>query len=70
MGNLKNFYYHNLRLEVSNNEYWDFYLSSDEQCLTSYDDIVSGTCLVAEFDFNDSRIFGTGSTSADTIYSI
>jgi hypothetical protein len=70
MGNLKNFYYEKLRLELSNSEYWDFYLASDETCLTMYDDIISGSCLVAQYDFNEPSIFGTGSTSADTIYSM
>jgi hypothetical protein len=69
MGNLKNFYYNKLHLDLSNNEYWDFYLASDEVCLTMYDDIISGTCLVAEYDFNNPNIFTTGITSANTIYS-
>jgi hypothetical protein len=69
-GNLKNFYYKKLDLYLSDSDYWDFYLASDETCLTMYDDIISGSCLVAHYDFNDSNIFSTGSTSADTIYSL
>ena len=69
-GNLKNFYYKKLDLYLSDSDYWDFYLASDETCLTMYDDIISGSCLVAHYDFNNSNIFSTGSTSANTIYSL
>ena len=69
MGNLKNFYYNHLDLKLSNSEYWDFYLTSDETCLTMYDDIISGTCFVAHYDFNEAGIFGTGSNKGAIAYS-
>ena len=59
MSNINNFYFNNLDLKLSNSEYWDFYLASDETCLTMYDNIISGSCLVAQYDFNEASIFGS-----------
>ena len=30
MGNIKNFNFDKLKLQVSNSDYWDFYLANDE----------------------------------------
>jgi hypothetical protein len=71
MGNIRNFHYNNLDIRRSNSDYWDFYLNSDETCLPVYNGFVTGDCLVAHFDFNDSDIYASqGIDFGDTIYSL
>jgi hypothetical protein len=70
MGNIKNFNFNKIDVRVSNSDYYDFFLAEDESCLTQFSGIVSGSSLVVTYDFNNSNIFSSGATSADTIYSL
>tara|TARA_R110000851_G_scaffold67262_2_gene151978 strand:- start:1320 stop:3050 length:1731 start_codon:yes stop_codon:yes gene_type:complete len=72
MGNLKNFNFNKVDAYLSNYKYYDFYLAQDEQvsCCMYDGIIVSGDCFVVHYDFNEAGIFTSGTTSADTIYSL
>jgi len=72
MGNLKNFNFNKIDAFLSNSEYYDFYLAQDEyiDCCMYDDTIISGNCFVVHYDFNKSGIYSSGTTSADTIYSL
>lgn len=72
MGNIKNYNFNQLDLKLSNYGYWDFYLANDTNTGNNYSCgfVSTGDCLVAYYDFNNSDIFSTGSTSANTIYSL
>lgn len=70
MGNIKNFNFNKLDLKLSNSDYWDFFLATDEGPVLSCTGVTSGDCFVVWYDFNNSNIYSTGSTSADTIYSL
>ncbi len=69
MQNIKNFNFNKLDVALSNNEYWDFFLANDDRS-SGPSVISSGECLVSLFDFNESAIYSTGSTSANTISSL
>lgn len=69
MNNIKNYNFNKLDLRLSNSDYWDFFLSTDEG--TQYTPFVtSGDCLVVYYDFNNPNIYITGSTSGSSIYSL
>jgi len=68
--NIHNYDLNNLKLRVSNKDYWDFYLADGAVISSPYTGITSGTCYVTHFDFNDPQIYSSGTTSADTIYSL
>lgn len=68
-GNILNFNAKKLELRLSDSEYYDFYLGKDESCSAQNTGLVAD-CLVVHYDFNDADIYSTGSTSADTIYSL
>jgi hypothetical protein len=72
MGNLKNFNFNKIDAYLSNSEYYDFYLGQDEHidCCMYDGTIVSGDCFVVHYDFNESGIYASGTTSGDTIYSL
>lgn len=70
MGNIKNFNFNKLDLKLSNSDYWDFYLATDEGPISDCVGLTSGTCFVVWYDFNDSEIYPTGTTSATSIYSL
>jgi len=71
MGNLKNYNFNKLDAFLSNSEYYDFYIAQDEYSSHAmYNGIISGSCFVVHYDFNEGGIYSTGSTSADTIYSL
>ena len=71
MGNLKNYNFNKIDVYLSNSEYHDFYLAQDEMAAPcDCDDSISGSCLVVYYDFNNPNIYSTGSTSANTIYSL
>lgn len=72
MGNLKNFNFNKVDAYLSNYKYYDFYLAQDEQvsCCMYGDTIISGDCFVVHYDFNEGGIYTSGTTSADTIYSL
>jgi len=67
--NIINYTPNNLKLVLSNKYYWDFYLKNTMPNYAPFTGTTSGTCFVVDFDFNNPAIFGTGTTSADTIYS-
>jgi len=68
MVNIKNFNFNKLDVILSKSNYWDFFLSNSKGSSTNI--ISSGDCLVSLFDFNNSGIFSSGSTSANTISSL
>jgi len=67
---IHNYDLNNLKLQVSNKDYWDFYLADGDVISSPYTGVTSGSCFITHFDFNDPNIYSTGSTSADTIYSL
>jgi len=68
--NIHNYDLNNLKLQISNKDYWDFYLVDGDVLGSAYTGVTSGSCFVTHFDFNNPNIYSTGSTSADTIYSL
>ena len=71
MGNLRNdFTYNRHDLKLSDHKYYDLYLSTDYVSLPPVTSFLSGDSLVAYFDFNNPNIYSTGTTSANTIYSL
>lgn len=63
MGNIKNFNFDKLKLQVSNSDYWDFYLATDETS-GGCDSLLSGSCFVVWYDFNNPDTFLSGNTNA------
>lgn len=51
----KTFLYNPNRLDIrlTNSEYYDFWLGTDENYRTNFDCLISGSCLVSHFDFNE-----------------
>jgi hypothetical protein len=70
MGNLKNYNFNKIDAFLSNYQYHDYYLALDGCATVPYTGSVTGDCFVVDYDFNDPNIYSTGSTSADTIYSL
>ena len=68
--NIHNYDLNNLKLRVSNKDYWDFYLADGSVISSPFTGTTSGTCFITHFDFNDPQIYSSGATSADTIYSL
>jgi len=69
MGNIKNFNFNKLDLKLSNSDYWDFYLNSDEDnnCGTPN----SESCdSVVWFDFNNLSTYANSAYTSTTIYSL
>lgn len=60
---LRNYYFNNIDARLSDSDYWDLYLSSDETYNDPCNGIISGDSLVAFFDFNNSAVFNTANTS-------
>lgn len=67
MSNIKNYYFNNLDMILTNSDYWDLFLCYDERLTASNscDGILTGSSLVSQFDFNDPRCI-----SGNTIYSL
>jgi len=63
MGNIKNFNFDKLKLQVSNSDYWDFYLANDETS-GGCDTLLSGSCFVVWYDFNNLNTFLSGNTNS------
>jgi hypothetical protein len=63
MGNIKNFNFDKLKLQVSNSDYWDFYLATDETSGDCYS-LLSGSCFVVWYDFNNPDTFSSGNTKS------
>lgn len=71
MGNIKNFNFNKLGLKLSNHDYWDFYLATDEYSSNgSSSGVTSGDCFVVWYDFNLPQTFENSATTASTIYSL
>ena len=66
---INNFNFKNVRLRLVNDEYWDFFLSTDEHYLIPSSTILTGDTLAAYINFGDQNSYSTGSTSANTIIS-
>jgi len=67
MGNIKNFNFNKLDLKLSNSDYWDFFLATDEYGSEVCSGVTSGDCFVVWYDFNNTNIYSGGS---ETIYSL
>jgi len=68
MGNIKNFNFNKLDLKLSNSDYWDFYLATDE-----YNNCGGGSdngCPSVWYDFNDIRTYANSAYTATSIYSL
>ena len=70
MGNIRNFNFNKIDLKLSNSDYWDLFLTSDE-CDDCYGTRPSyGDCLVVWYDFNNPATFAHNQMSAVTINSL
>ena len=69
MSNIKNYYFNNLDIRLTNSDYWDLFLCYDERLYNSSTlyctSIVSGNTLISYFDFNDPNCL-----SGNTAYSL
>lgn len=70
MGNIKNFNFNKLDLKLSNSDYWDFFLATDNGPVPPCTGLMSGSCFVVWYDFNNVSIFPSSATSATSIYSL
>ena len=70
MGNIKNFNFNKLDLKLSNSDYWDMFLATDEGPVLPCSGLTSGDCFVVWYDFNNPNIFPNSATSATSIYSL
>jgi len=57
MGNILNFNVNKIDMRLSNYDYWDLYLAKGDYSVIPKDNVLSGDCLVAHFDFNDDAIY-------------
>lgn len=69
-GNIKNYNFNKIDARLNNSEYYDFYLAQDEFSLESWNGIISGDTLIAEFDFNNPFTYENGVISTTTMYSL
>lgn len=69
MSNIKNYYFNNIDIKLTNSDYWDLFLCYDERQFykpTLYcDSIISGSSLISYFDFNNPNCL-----SGNSIYSL
>jgi len=63
MSNIKNFNFDKIKLQLSNSDYWDFYLATDDRGGDCYE-LLSGSCFVVWYDFNNSNTFLSGLTNS------
>jgi len=70
MGNIKNFNFNKLDLKLSNSDFWDFFLATDEGPTLQCSGATSGDCFVVWYDFNNPSIYISSATSATSIYSL
>jgi len=70
MGNIKNFNFNKLDLKLSHDDYWDFFLATDEGPTDLCNGLTSGDCFVVWYDFNNNNIYDSSATSATSIYSL
>ena len=70
MGNIKNFNFNKTDFKLSNSDFWDLFLATDDTSSYISSGVTSGSCFVVWYDFNNPNIYSTGTTSANTIYSL
>ena len=71
MGNILNFNVNKIDMRLSNAHYWDLYLAKGDYSIVPKDSILTGTCLVAHYDFDEPAIYaGTGATPSDRLLSL
>ena len=70
MTSINNFNFNNLKLRLVYDEYWDMEISSDQTSITTPTNILTGTTLGAYINFGNTASYSTGTTSADTVYSL
>lgn len=70
MGNIKNFNFNKVELRLSNSDYWDLFLSTDDGPTLTCTGLTSGDCFVVWYDFNNPNIYPNSATSATSIYSL
>jgi hypothetical protein len=59
MGNINNYNFSKFDLKLSNNEYWDLYLTSDNGPTLPCTGLTSGDCFVVWYDFNNQNIYSS-----------
>jgi len=68
MGNIKNFNFNKLDVKLSNSDYWDFFLATDE-----YNNCGAGSssgCTAVWYDFNNLSTYANSAYTATSIYSL
>ncbi len=81
MGNIKNFNFNKIDLKLSNSDYWDFYLATDENVrylksvgggngAGSSSSLSSGDCFVVWYDFNNTLTYKNNNPSTGTLLSL
>ena len=70
MGNIKNYNFSRLDLKLSNDQYWDFYLASDDNSSIGNSGLTSGDCFVVWYDFNEISSYQNLEISSTTLNSI
>lgn len=68
MGNIKNYNFNYLDFKLSNSDYWDMFLVKDDSNNGNCDALLSGSCFVVWYDFNNPAVYSGG--NIDTIYSL
>jgi hypothetical protein len=72
MGNIKNFNFNKLDLKLSNSDYWDFYLTNDNN-QPYCGPLSQGDCFVVWYDFNNLNIYDNSTANlinGDNIHSL
>lgn len=67
MGNINNFNFNYLDLNLSNSDYWDMFLNRDNTNNGNCNGLEDGSCSVVWYDFNNDTVFSNG---IDSIYSL
>jgi hypothetical protein len=79
MSNIKGFNFNKVDLRLSNRDYWDFYLATDENVSYlggagsgggSASALGSGNCFVVWYDFNDTLTYKNNDPSTGTLLSL
>jgi hypothetical protein len=70
MGNIKNFNFNKIDLLLSDSDYWDFFLATDEGPELPCTGVTSGDCFVVWYDFSNTNIFPNNDSTDNNIYSL
>ena len=70
MGNIRNFNFNKFDLKLSNSDYWDLFLAPDGSPIPPSTGLMSGSCFVVWYDFNNPSIYPDSATTASTIFSL